>query len=144
MPLLRRLRRRARRPGTALLRRGRGWARRRRTVVAMPPRTGRDAAADRSRRRRGPVASAPRRRRLGQKVRRTGAALTRGPRFKLGQRPFQNVLCEGVELGIKGMRAGGKRRLVVPQALAPPGVEVPPGAALVYDVEVKEVLPGYF
>jgi len=64
--------------------------------------------------------------------------------FKYGQRPFQNVLCEGVELGIKGMKAGGRRRLVVPAALAPKGVEVPPGAALVYDVEVKEVLPGYF
>jgi len=64
--------------------------------------------------------------------------------FKYGQRPFQNVLCEGVELGIKGMKAGGRRRLVVPAALAPKGVDVPPGAALVYDVEVKEVLPGYF
>ena len=64
--------------------------------------------------------------------------------FKLGQRPFQNVLCEGVEQGIKGMRTGGKRRLLVPKSLAPPGGDVPDGVALVYDVEVKEVLPGYF
>jgi hypothetical protein len=64
--------------------------------------------------------------------------------FKLGQRPFQNVLCEGVEQGIKGMKTGGKRRLLVPKSLAPPGVDVPDGVSLVYDVEVKEVLPGYF
>jgi len=68
----------------------------------------------------------------------------KGVAFKLGQRPFQNVLCEGVEQGIKGMRTGGKRRLLVPKNLAPPGVDVPDGVALVYDVEVKEVLPGYF
>ena len=68
----------------------------------------------------------------------------KGVAFKLGQRPFQNVLCEGVEQGIKGMRTGGKRRLLVPKSLAPPGVDVPDGVALVYDVEVKEVLPGYF
>ena len=68
----------------------------------------------------------------------------KGVAFKLGQRPFQNVLCEGVEQGIKGMKTGGKRRLLVPKALAPPGVDVPDGVSLVYDVEVKEVLPGYF
>merc|ERR1711924_148194 len=68
----------------------------------------------------------------------------KGVAFKLGQRPFQNVLCEGVEQGIKGMRTGGKRRLLVPKNLAPPGVDVPDGVSLVYDVEVKEVLPGYF
>ena len=68
----------------------------------------------------------------------------KGVAFKLGQRPFQNVLCEGVEQGIKGMKTGGKRRLLVPKNLAPPGVDVPDGVSLVYDVEVKEVLPGYF
>ena len=66
--------------------------------------------------------------------------------FKYGQRPFQNVICEGVELGIRGMKAGGKRRLAVPAALAPAGVaaSLPPGVPLVYDVELTEVLPGYF
>jgi hypothetical protein len=64
--------------------------------------------------------------------------------FKLGQRPFQNVLCEGVEEGIKGMRAGGKRTLLVPKQLAPPGVQLPDDAFLSYEVEVKEVLPGYY
>jgi hypothetical protein len=81
---------------------------------------------------------------IGDKVIFDSTADAKPVAFKLGQRPFQNVLCEGVEQGIKGMRTGGKRRLLVPKALAPPGVDVPDGVALVYDVEVKEVLPGYF
>lgn len=64
--------------------------------------------------------------------------------FKLGQRPFQNVLCQGVEEGIQGMRVGGKRVLQVPKELAPPGVNLPPGVPLVYEVELTEVLSGYF
>jgi hypothetical protein len=64
--------------------------------------------------------------------------------FKLGQRPFQNVVCEGVEEGIKGMRVGGKRILEVPKGLAPPGVDLPPGVPLTYEVELTEVLSAYF
>jgi hypothetical protein len=64
--------------------------------------------------------------------------------FKLGQRPFQSVVCEGVEEGLKGMRVGGKRRLLVPAALAPKGVDLPPGVPLEYVIELTEVLPGYF
>ncbi|KAJ1454399.1 hypothetical protein M885DRAFT_566393 [Pelagophyceae sp. CCMP2097] len=64
--------------------------------------------------------------------------------FKYGQRPFQNVICAGVEEGIKNMKAGGKRRLIVPAALAPPGVTLPPGEALIYEIELTEVLAGYF
>jgi hypothetical protein len=64
--------------------------------------------------------------------------------FKLGQRPFQNVICEGVEEGIKGMKVGGKRVLEVPKGLAPPGVDLPPDVALTYEVELTEVLSGYF
>ncbi|KAL1519080.1 hypothetical protein AB1Y20_003347 [Prymnesium parvum] len=64
--------------------------------------------------------------------------------FKVGQRPFQNILCEGVEEGLKGMRVGSKRKLFVPAALAPKGVDLPPGVALQYEIEVTEVLPGYF
>ena len=81
---------------------------------------------------------------IGDKVIFDSTADAKPVAFKLGQRPFQNVLCEGVEQGIKGMKTGGKRRLLVPKALAPPGVDVPDGVSLVYDVEVKEVLPGYF
>jgi len=64
--------------------------------------------------------------------------------FKYGQRPFQNVVCEGVEQGIKGMRPGSKRKLLVPKALAPQGVQLPDGVPLVYEIELLEVLPGYF
>lgn len=64
--------------------------------------------------------------------------------FKLGQRPFQNVICEGVEEGIKGMKVGGKRRLEVPADLGPPGVDLPLGVSLIYEVELTEVLSGYF
>jgi len=64
--------------------------------------------------------------------------------FKLGQRPFQNVICEGVEEGIMGMKVGGKRRLDVPAGLGPPGVDLPPGVPLTYQVELTEVLSGYF
>jgi hypothetical protein len=64
--------------------------------------------------------------------------------FKYGQRPFQNVICEGVEEGIMGMKPGGKRVLDVPTNLAPPGVELPPGIPLTYEIELTEVLSGYF
>ena len=64
--------------------------------------------------------------------------------FKYGQRPFQNIICEGVEEGIKGMKVGGKRVLEVPANLAPPGVELPPGVPLTFEIELTEVLSGYF
>jgi hypothetical protein len=64
--------------------------------------------------------------------------------FKLGQRPFQNVICEGVEEGIMSMKVGGKRILNVPADLAPPGVALPPGVPLTYEIELTEVLSGYF
>jgi len=64
--------------------------------------------------------------------------------FRYGKRPFENVLCEGVEEGVKGMKAGGVRELTVPSALAPKGIELPPGVPLTYVIEVTEVLPGYF
>ena len=63
--------------------------------------------------------------------------------FKYGQRPFQNVVCEGLEEGIRTMKAGGKRRLIIPQSLAPPGVTLPPGVPLTFDVELTEVLNSY-
>ena len=63
--------------------------------------------------------------------------------FKYGQRPFQNVVCEGLEEGIRTMKAGGKRSLIIPQSLAPPGVTLPPGVPLTFDVELTEVLNSY-
>lgn len=64
--------------------------------------------------------------------------------FKYGQRPFQNIICDGVEEGIRGMKTGGKRILDVPANLAPPGVQLPPGVPLTYEVELTECLSGYF
>ena len=63
--------------------------------------------------------------------------------FKYGQRPFQNVVCDGLEEGIKGMKVGGKRTLLVPQSLAPPGVTLPEGVPLTYELELTEVLQNY-
>ena len=42
------------------------------------------------------------------------------------------------------MRPGAKRKLYVPAALAPAGVQVPEGVKLEYEIELLEVLPGYF
>jgi len=53
----------------------------------------------------------------------------------------------GLERGMEGMQEGGKRTIVVPPKLAydeikhrsPP--EVPPGSALIFEVELLEVVP---
>jgi len=42
------------------------------------------------------------------------------------------------------MRPGGKRTLLVPKDLAPKGVALPDGVLLQYEIELLEVLPGYF
>ena len=58
------------------------------------------------------------------------------------QRWLPGTYLHGIEVGLRGMRAGGRRQLVLPAALAygehaPPGV--PPGAPLVVDVELLHV-----
>uniref|UniRef100_A0A0E0KI20 peptidylprolyl isomerase n=1 Tax=Oryza punctata TaxID=4537 RepID=A0A0E0KI20_ORYPU len=66
----------------------------------------------------------------------------------MGSRPYTRGMCEGVEYVLRSMRAGGKRRVVVPPALGfgddgadfgDAGEQVPPGATLEYVVEVDKV-----
>ncbi|XP_052147402.1 peptidyl-prolyl cis-trans isomerase FKBP17-2, chloroplastic [Oryza glaberrima] len=66
----------------------------------------------------------------------------------MGSRPYTRGMCEGVEYVLRSMRAGGKRRVVVPPALGfgddgadfgDAAAQVPPGATLEYVVEVDKV-----
>jgi hypothetical protein len=63
--------------------------------------------------------------------------------YTYGKRPYPNLVCAGVEEGLRGMKTGGRRRLSIPQALAPSGVQLPPGVKLTYEVELTEVLTNY-
>ena len=60
-------------------------------------------------------------------------------RFSMGA----NEVVEGMESGVRGMKVGGKRTIIVPSRMgygkrgAAP--EVPPNSALVFDIELLEV-----
>jgi peptidylprolyl isomerase len=63
--------------------------------------------------------------------------------FRLGA----GQVIKGWDEGLAGMRVGGKRRLYVPAALVgypadgPASSIIPPGAALIFDVELLEIRP---
>ncbi|GJM96358.1 hypothetical protein PR202_ga13184 [Eleusine coracana subsp. coracana] len=66
----------------------------------------------------------------------------------MGSRPYTRGMCEGVEEVLRSMKAGGKRRVVVPPSLGfgddgadfgEEHVQIPPGATLEYIVQVDKV-----
>ena len=63
--------------------------------------------------------------------------------FKYGSKPYQSLVCAGLEEGIAGMAVGGRRKLTIPLELAPAGMRLPPGTALIYDVTLNEVFENY-
>ena len=78
------------------------------------------------------------------KGRKFDSSVNRGEpfRFALGQ----GEVIVGWDQGVEGMKVGGKRRLVIPAALAygetgAGGGLIPPGATLVFDVELLGIEP---
>ena len=68
--------------------------------------------------------------------------------LKPGREPFTFTLgvgsvIEGWDLGVKGMKVGGKRKLTIPADLGygdkGAGDVIPPGATLIFEVELLEV-----
>ncbi|XP_010916509.1 peptidyl-prolyl cis-trans isomerase FKBP17-2, chloroplastic [Elaeis guineensis] len=65
----------------------------------------------------------------------------------MGSRPYTKGMCEGVEYVLRTMRAGGKRRVMVPPSLGfgdegadlGSGVRIPPAARLEFVVQVDKV-----
>ncbi|XVF09487.1 hypothetical protein REPUB_Repub07fG0097300 [Reevesia pubescens] len=65
----------------------------------------------------------------------------------MGSRPYSKGVCEGVEYVLRSMKAGGKRRVIVPPNLGfggngadlGSGIQIPPSATLEYIVEVDKV-----
>ncbi|KAK1264028.1 hypothetical protein QJS04_geneDACA018655 [Acorus gramineus] len=65
----------------------------------------------------------------------------------MGSRPYTKGMCEGVEYILRSMRAGGKRRVIVPPRLGfgdkgadlGSGVQIPPDASLEFVVQVDKV-----
>lgn len=68
--------------------------------------------------------------------------------LKAGRGPFTFTLgvgsvIKGWDLGVKGMKVGGKRKLTIPSDLGygdkGAGGVIPPGATLIFEVELLEV-----
>lgn len=65
----------------------------------------------------------------------------------VGSRPYSKGICEGIEYVMRSMKAGGKRRVIVPPSLGfgengadlGSAAQIPPFATLEYIVEVDKV-----
>lgn len=65
----------------------------------------------------------------------------------LGSKPYSKGLCEGVDYVLRSMKAGGKRRVILPPSLGfgeegaelESGFQIPPSASLEYVVEIERV-----
>lgn len=63
------------------------------------------------------------------------------------RQPYSKGVCEGIEYVLRSMKAGGKRRVLVPPSLGfgengadlGPGLQIPPFATLDYIIEVDRV-----
>lgn len=76
-----------------------------------------------------------------------GGEMKRPLALVMGSRPYTRGMCEGVEAVLKTMRAGGKRRVIVPPSLGfgdegadfGSGAKIPAAATLEYVVQVDRV-----
>ena len=65
----------------------------------------------------------------------------------MGSRPYSKGMCEGIEYVLRSVKAGGKRKVIVPSSLGfgengadlGSGTQMPPFATLEYIVEVERV-----
>lgn len=65
----------------------------------------------------------------------------------MGSRPYTKGMCEGIEYVLRSMKAGGKRRVIIPPSLGfgeqgaelGSGLQIPPSAILEYIVQVDKV-----
>ncbi|XP_006304622.2 peptidyl-prolyl cis-trans isomerase FKBP17-2, chloroplastic [Capsella rubella] len=65
----------------------------------------------------------------------------------VGSKPYSKGLCEGIDYILRSMKAGGKRRVIVPPSLGfgeegaelESGLQVPPNASLEYIIEIERV-----
>ncbi|KAF8114306.1 hypothetical protein N665_0039s0070 [Sinapis alba] len=65
----------------------------------------------------------------------------------VGSKPYSKGLCEGIDYVLRSMKAGGKRRVIVPPSLGfgeegaelESGFQIPPSASLEYVVEIERV-----